>query len=63
MRYKTQRENCLIDNWYTLEAEAIKSAKEDPLVQRVGLSFDSINTRIAIERRRIQLKVMKKYYL
>ena len=63
MRYKTQRENCLIDNWYMLEAEAIKSAKEDPLVQRVGLSFDSINTRIAIERRRIQLKVMKKYYL
>lgn len=63
MRFKTQRENCLIDNWYTLEAEAIKSAKEDPLVQRVGLSFDFINTRIAIERRRIQLKVMKKYYL
>ena len=63
MRYKTQRDNCLIDNWYALEAEAIKIAKQDPLVQRVNLSFDSINTRLAVERRRLQLKIMKKYFL
>jgi hypothetical protein len=63
VKYKTQRENCLIDNWFALEAEALKTAKEDPLVKRVGLSFDSINTRIAMERRRLQLRVMKKYFL
>ena len=63
MRYKTQRDNCLVDNWFALEAEALKVAKQDPLVQRVNLSFDSINTRIAMDRRRIQLKIMKKYFL
>jgi hypothetical protein len=63
MRYKTQRDNCLIDNWYALENEAVKVAKSDPLVQRVNLSFDSITTRMAMERRRLQLKIMKKYFL
>lgn len=63
MRFKKLRDGCLVDNWFALEAEAIKVAKQDPLVQRVNLSFDNINTRIAMERRRLQLKLMKNYFL
>lgn len=63
MRYKRQRESCLIDNWYALEAEALKEAKRDPLVIRVELPFENIETKIAMERRRLQLKVMKKHFL
>ncbi|MBA2405773.1 MAG: hypothetical protein H0V66_13440, partial [Bdellovibrionales bacterium] len=30
MRFKKQREICLVDNWFSLEADAIKQAKRDP---------------------------------
>nr|MBA2404775.1 hypothetical protein [Bdellovibrionales bacterium] len=63
MRFKKQREICLVDNWFSLEADAIKQAKRDPRVIRVDLSFDNISTKIAMERRRLQLKVMKKHFL
>lgn len=63
MRYKKQREACLVDHWNVMESEALTSAKKDPLVQKVGLSLDGIEARLAVDRRRLQLKVMKKYFL
>ena len=63
MKFKKQRENCLVDNWFAIEDQAVQIAKQDPLVQKVNLSFDKINTRIAMERRRLQLKIMKKHFL
>ena len=50
-------------NSITPKIKAISNAKKDPLVQRVNLSFENIKTRIAIERRRLQLKIMKKHFL
>jgi hypothetical protein len=63
MRYKTQRENCLIDNWYAIEAEAVKTAQEDPLVKKVNLSLENVKTKVAMERRKLQLKIIKKYFI
>lgn len=63
LRFKRQRESCLVDEWDQIEQIAISKAKKDPLVQRVGLSFEGLNSRISMERRRLQLKIMKKYFL
>jgi hypothetical protein len=63
MRFKKLRDNCLMENWSSLEAAAISNAKKDPLVQRVNLSFDNINIRISTDRRRLQLKIIKKHFL
>ena len=63
IRYKRQRESCLVDHWETIEQAALAKAKKDPLVQRIGLSFDGLNSKVFMERRRLQLKIMKKYFL
>ena len=62
LRYKRQRESCLVNSWEDLEAAALKVAAADPLVQKVGLSMDSIASKVALERRRLQLKLIKKYF-
>lgn len=63
MRFKRQRESCLVDHWDSIEQFAIAQAKKDPLVQRVGLNFEGLSSRIFMERRRLQLKIIKKYFL
>jgi hypothetical protein len=63
IRFKRQRESCLVDSWEGIEAAAIKTAGEDPLVQQVGLSMENIKTKVTLERRRLQLKLIKKYFI
>lgn len=62
IRYKKVREACLVDHWEVIEQMSIDKAKKDPLVMRVNLSFDNLRVRIAAERRRLQLKIIKKYF-
>lgn len=63
IRFKRQRESCLLDAWEVIEAAAIKKAAQDPLAQQVGLPMENISTKVALERRRLQLKVIKKYFI
>ena len=62
IRFKRQRESCLTDSWESLEAAALKKAASDPLVIKVGLSLENITSKISLERRRLQLKLIKKYF-
>jgi hypothetical protein len=62
IRLKKPRENCLVDNWESLEAQALNEAKKDPLVSRVNLNLDNVQSQLSSEGRRIQLKLMKKYF-
>lgn len=63
IRFKRQRESCLVDTWETIEAAAIKVAAQDPLVEQVGLPMENISAKVVLERRRLQLKVIKKYFI
>lgn len=63
IRFKRQREACLVDSWEALEAAALKSAAQDPLVQKVGLPMESIASKVVLDRRRLQLKLIKKYFI
>jgi hypothetical protein len=63
LRFKTKRDSCLTEKWSLLEATLIDEAKKTPMAQRLNLGLDSLNTRLSFERRKLQLKVMKKYFL
>ncbi len=63
LRFKTKRDSCLTEKWASLEVSLLNEAKETPLAQRLNLSLDSLNTRLSLERRKLQLKIMKKYFL
>jgi hypothetical protein len=63
IRFKRQRESCLVDAWEVIEAAAIKLAAQDPLVEQVGLPMENISSKAALERRRLQLKLIKKYFV
>ena len=63
VKFKLQREACLTDAWSELEAQAIKKAKSDPAVKKAGVSSEGISSRLAADRRRLQLKLMKKYFI
>lgn len=62
IRFKRQRESCLTDSWDAVEAAALKKASSDTLVIKVGLSLDNVAAKIALDRRRLQLKLIKKYF-
>ena len=63
LRFKTKRDSCLTENWSSLEATLMDEAKKTPLVRKLNLSLDALNTRLSLERRKLQLKIMKKYFL
>jgi hypothetical protein len=63
LRFKAKRESCLTENWSSLEAALIHEAKKTPLVIKLNLSLDSLKTRLNLERRKLQLKIIKKYFL
>ena len=63
LRFKTKRDSCLTEKWSSLEAALIQEAKKTPLAIKLNLSLDALNTRLNLERRKLQLKIMKKYFL
>jgi len=63
IRYKKARDSCLVENWSSLEEEALNEAKKDPMVARVNLDLESIEAELSGESRRLQFKLMKKYFL
>lgn len=63
IRFKTEREACLTESWSELETAAIEKAKIDPEVKKAGLTFERITSRLGSERRRLQLKLIKKYFI
>jgi hypothetical protein len=63
LRFKTKRDSCLTEKWSSLEVALINEAKQTPLVRKLNLSLDALNTRLSLERRKLQLKIMKKYFL
>lgn len=63
LKHKIPRENCLYDAWPQLEAEALDSVKKDPLVMKIQLPMENLKERLKEEKRRLQLKITKKFFL
>lgn len=63
VRYKIQREKCLLDTWPTLEYRVIREAMKDPLVIRTRMPEQDLRNTLQINRRSYQQRLMKeKFY-
>ena len=62
IKYKTQRESCLIDSWPQYEDEAAKQLEADPLVMKFKIDVGRLKKTAIESRRRLQIKVIKENY-
>jgi hypothetical protein len=59
VKFKKEREACLVDHWPKLEAELLKNFSNDPLTKKFNISEEGVKERLNFNRRRIQLKIFK----
>ena len=59
IKFKKQREDCLMNDWVNLEGKLLEETLKDPVVLKFKISPDVIKQRIELNRRRLQLRVIK----
>lgn len=62
LRFKNQRQDCLIDHWPVLEQFIIDELSNDPLVKKVNFSLDEVRVYLSEQKRTLQLKIQKQYF-
>jgi len=62
IRYRKQREACLIDEWPKLENKVLQDAMKDPLVQKFQMSPEVLRGKVETSRRRLQVRVLKEKF-
>jgi hypothetical protein len=59
IKFKKEREACLINDWGQIENDALKEFEKDPMVIKFKLDIQSMRSQLDTNRRRLQLRVMK----
>lgn len=59
IRYRKEREACLIDEWPKLENQVLDEAMSDPMVQKFQMSREVLRGKIESSRRRLQVRILK----
>jgi hypothetical protein len=59
IKFKTERENCLLGHWEAIEKEAVKVFETDPVVVRLKIDTRAVVSQLEVNRRRHQLRVIK----
>ena len=62
IKFKKEREACLISDWGQIESDALKEFEKDPMVIKFKLDISSMRSQLEINRRRLQLRVMKDHF-
>jgi hypothetical protein len=62
IRFKKDREDCLIKDWAILEDEVLKDVQKEPILKKISLPFEHLDLALSAQRRKIQLSLMKKYF-
>jgi len=62
IRYRKQREACLIDEWPKLEEKILTEAMADPLVIKFQMSKESLKEKLEANRRRLQVRIIKEKF-
>jgi hypothetical protein len=62
IRWKAQREGCLVDEWPRLENEVVETAVNDPVVTKLKVSKELLRSHIEKNRRRLQLRIIKDFF-
>lgn len=62
IKFKTERENCLLGHWEAIEKEAVMAFETDPVVIRLKIDTKAIVSQLEVNRRRHQLRVIKENF-
>ena len=62
LKFKSQREACLLDSWIELENKVLEDTKKDPMVIKFKIDVESLRPKLESTRRRLQLKVIKENF-
>ena len=62
LKFKVERENCLMGDWKQIEASAIKEFETDPMVVKFKIDVSAVKLQLEVNRRRQQLRVMKEFF-
>lgn len=59
LRFKRQRESCLVNEWPKIEHQVLSDTLKDPMVSKFKLGAEELKRKIESNRRTVQLRVMK----
>jgi hypothetical protein len=62
LKFKVDRENCLLGEWKQIEGTSIQEFETDPLVVKFKIDVSAVKLQLEVNRRRQQLKVMKEFF-
>lgn len=62
IKFKKEREACLMDGWMAQESTELSKYRNDPLVQKFDIDVNGYKEKLESNRRRLQLKVIKEYF-
>ena len=62
IKYRKEREACLIDEWPKLESKVLEAALKDPLVIKFQMPVESLRMKIEGNRRRLQIRIIKENF-
>lgn len=62
LKYKVDREACLVSEWPNLESRALTEFQTDPLVIKFKIDLSTVKTQLDLSRRRKQLIVIKENF-
>lgn len=62
IKFKKEREACLLGEWAQIEAAGIKEFVSDPLVIKFKVDINAVKSQLETNRRRLQLRVIKENF-
>lgn len=62
IKFKKDREACLISEWTVIEGEALKQFESDPMVVKFKIDVAAVKTQLDLNRRRLQIRMIKENF-
>ena len=62
IKFKKEREACLVDAWPSIEASALKEFEKDPIVVKFHVDVEAVKSQLEGNRRRLQIRVIKENF-
>jgi hypothetical protein len=62
IRFKKDREDCLIKDWAILEDEVLMDIQKESILKKISLPREHLTLALSSQRRKIQLNLIKKYF-
>ena len=62
IKFKKEREACLLGDWPGIESAAVKEFEADPIVIKFKVDVAAVKSQLETNRRRLQLKIIKEKF-